>query len=82
MSETMKYEEWYAAYVAPFEQIANGGEAIDPIEDGFDGYVLEGILATKDIDGQEITDWECVEEIQKLIEITSRIREQFYEQLE
>lgn len=70
----MTHEEWYETYVRPFETIIDGGEPIDSIEDGYDGFVLDGILATKDIDGEEITDWECVEEIQKLITVATFAR--------
>lgn len=71
----MTYEEWYETYMRPFEKIEEGDKPIQSIEDGFDGYVLDGILATKDIDGEEITDWECVEEIQKLITVATFVRE-------
>lgn len=70
----MTYQEWYETYVRPFEIIEDGGEPTDSIEDGYDGFVLDGILATKDIDGEEITDWECVEEIQKLITVATFAR--------
>lgn len=71
----MTYEEWHETYMRPFEKIEEGDEPIDSIESGLDGFVLDGILAIKDIDGKAgPTDWDCVEEIRELIELATRVR--------
>jgi hypothetical protein len=36
------------------------------MREGYAGFVLDGILAVKDIDGQEANDWECVELVEEL----------------
>lgn len=59
-------EQWYADYLAPFIDDEMLRERIDGYG-GFDGWILDGVLAVKDIDGQEATDYECLELIGLLI---------------
>jgi len=60
------YQEWHNAYLSPFMSDDDLRTRIEE-HGGFDGWVLDGVLAVKDIDGQEITDNECLEIIQVLI---------------
>lgn len=59
-------EQWYADYLAPFIDDEMLRERIDEYG-GFDGWVLDGVLAVKDIDGQEATDDQCLELVMLLV---------------
>lgn len=59
-------EQWYADYLSPFVTDEMLRERIDAYG-GFDGWVLDGVLAVKDIDGDEATDHECLELVGLLI---------------
>lgn len=61
-------EQWEEFFLNPMLAVADGAEAPDEIESGLAGFTLDGILAVKAIDGQQATDWECVEMIHRLIE--------------
>ena len=68
MTEKITAAEWHRRYLAPLINIYNRlMEPSDELTSGFAGFVLDGILAVKDIDGSELTDWECVELIEELI---------------
>lgn len=68
MTEKLTAAQWHRLYVAPLINIDNGlMEPSDELTSGFAGFVLDGILAVKDIDGEEMNDWECVEAIEDLI---------------
>jgi hypothetical protein len=62
-------QEWHDRYLQPFYNLANDpkAEPTSEMQDGYAGFVLDGILAVKDIDGQEANDWECVELVEELI---------------
>jgi len=61
-------EQWEEFFLNPMLAVADGAEAPDEIGSGLAGFTLDGIFAVKAIDGQEATDWECVEMIHRLIE--------------
>lgn len=64
----MTYQDWYARYLEPMIAMVHANaEPTDEMTSGFAGLVLDGILAVKDIDGQEMNDWECVELVEELI---------------
>lgn len=65
-------EQWEEFFLNPMLAVADGKEPTDEIESGLAGFTLDGIFATKDIDGELATDWECVEMIWQLIE-TARL---------
>jgi len=71
----MTPNEWHDTFVLPIVLIGQGDKPLGAIEEGFDGFVLDGILATKDIDGEHQTDWDCVLEIKDLIERAIEIRD-------
>lgn len=62
-------QDWHDRYLRPFYNLANDPTAVPTNEmtDGYAGFVLDGILAVKDIDGQEANDWECVGLVEELI---------------
>lgn len=61
----MTVQEWRDLHIAPLEREETLQEIIS---DGFDGWILDAVLATKDIDGEEATDGECIELIIELLE--------------
>ena len=65
----MTPQDWRDTYLQPFYKLASDPDAepTDEMQDGYAGFVLDGILAVKDIDGQEASDWECVELVEELI---------------
>lgn len=62
-------QDWRDTYLQPFYNLASdpNAEPTDEMQDGYAGFVLDGILAVKDIDGEEANDWECVELVEELI---------------
>lgn len=66
MSEKITTESWNERYLQPFASDDTLQEAIDSYG-GFAGWVLDGVLATKDIDGDEATDHDCLELISGLV---------------
>lgn len=67
---TITVAQWQEHFLDPLLAVVAGNEA-DPdgeLESGLAGFTLDGILAVKEIDGQEATDWDCVEMIHRLIE--------------
>jgi len=69
--------DWIETYLAPVLSVIEGNEPPDEFNDGFAGFVLEGIIATNRIHGEDATDWECVELVQHFIERTMQIQERF-----
>ena len=69
MKKQMTSQDWHDRYLQPFHNLASDPNAgpTDEMQDGYAGFVLDGILAVKDIDGQEASDWECVELVEELI---------------
>jgi len=65
-------EKWQEVWLRPLLAYQSGLEMDTPmaeeIESGLAGFTLDGILAVKDIDGQDANDWECVEMVHQLIE--------------
>jgi len=59
-------EQWYENYLSPFMSKEQLRKRIDE-HGGFDGWVLDGVLAVKDIDGQKTTDHECLEMVMLLV---------------
>ena len=66
ITQTITAEQWYANYLSPFITDEMLRERIDGYG-GFEGWVLDGVLAVKDIDGQEATDYQCLEIVGLLI---------------
>lgn len=62
-------QDWHDRYLQPFHNLSTTPDAEPTSEmlDGYAGFVLDGILAVKDIDGQEANDWECIELVEELI---------------
>jgi hypothetical protein len=68
-TEQITAQEWHDRYLQPFYNLASdpNAEPTSEMQDGYAGFVLDGILAVKNIDGQEANDWECVELVEELI---------------
>ena len=78
MSDTkIPVTAWTETYLAPVLSVIEGNEPPSEFNDGFAGFVLEGIIATNRIHGEDATDWECVELVQHFIERTMQIQERF-----
>ena len=78
MSDTkIPVTAWTERYLAPVLSVIEGNEPPSEFNDGFAGFVLEGIIATNRIHGEDATDWECVELIQSFIESVMQIQERF-----
>lgn len=69
---TITVAQWQEHFLDPLLNVVAGNEvdpdSIDELESGLAGFTLDGILAVREIDGQEATDWDCVEMIHRLIE--------------
>lgn len=59
-------EQWYESYLSPFMSDERLEKRIEE-HGGLDGWILDGVLSVKDIDGQEATDHECLEMIMLLV---------------
>lgn len=68
---------WTETYLAPVLSVIEGNEPPDEFNDGFAGFVFEGITATNRIHGEDANDWECVQLIQNFIEQAMIIQERF-----
>jgi len=66
-ADGMSEHVWVKRYLDPIRAVKEGGEPSDEMADGFAGFVLDGILATKLIHGWEANDWECVLLVEQLI---------------
>lgn len=66
MTDTLSLDRWHESYLTPFTDDKLLQERIDDYG-GFAGWVLDGIVALKDVDGQDATDHECLEIIQLLV---------------
>lgn len=76
--EKLTVAEWQRRYLAPLIYIHQGlAEPSDALQSGFAGFVLDGILAVKEIDGEEANDWECVEMVADLIQYAQKLEERF-----
>lgn len=68
-------EEWRLRYFLPIATFVTSNGATDPHDfkgSGWDGFVLDAILATKDIMGEEATDFDCIEFIQTICSYWSK----------
>jgi len=74
---SMTPTEWHDCYVSPLILLGQGDAPLGALAEGFDGFVLDGILATKDIDGEHQTDWDCVLAIKELIETAMEVRDAY-----
>ena len=59
-------EQWYESYLSPFVSDEKLRTRIEE-HGGLDGWILDGVLSVKDIDGQEATDHDCLEMIMLLV---------------
>ena len=66
MNETkITLDEWHERYLQPFTSDKTLQKAIDDYG-GFAGWVLDGVMAMKDVGGEWATDHECLEIIRLL----------------
>ena len=64
----IKLSDWQDRYLNPVVAYAtNQAPPTHEMEDGFAGFILDGILAVRDIPGEEANDWDCVELVEELI---------------
>lgn len=66
-------KEWESKYYEPLRAYAE--DKAEPTEEmvfGLAGFVLDGILAVQNIEGEEATDWECVHLVSQLIEMAQK----------
>lgn len=63
----MKLEDWNNTYVETFSDKKVLQETINN-HGGFAGWVLDGVLAVEDIEGEEATDHECLELVGVLVD--------------
>lgn len=59
-------DEWHEQYLQPFASDKTLQKAIDDYG-GFAGWVLDGVLSMKDVEGEYASDHECLEIISLLI---------------
>ena len=70
--------DWTMMYFNPVKDVALGvAPPTEAMSDGFAGFVLDGILAVKEIEGQEANDWECVEMIGEFVSYAKLIEWMF-----
>jgi hypothetical protein len=78
MSDTkISLTGWTETYLNPVLSVIEGNEPPDEFNDGFAGFILEGITAVDRILGEDANDWECVELVQHFIESAMKIQERF-----
>lgn len=65
--KNIKVDEWHEMYLTPFLDADSLDTAICS-HGGFDGWVLDGVLAALDIYGDEATDGECLELVRLLLD--------------
>jgi hypothetical protein len=77
--KTMTLDEWNNRYLGAVIAVADGSaKPTDEMEDGFAGFVLDGILAIKDVEPHhELSDWDLVEHIADFCEMSAAIQERF-----
>lgn len=63
----MKLDQWKEKYLKPFEDRGLLQKTIDD-HGGFAGWVLDGVLAVKDIEGENATDHECLWQVGVLVD--------------
>lgn len=73
----MNLDEWNKRYLGAVIAVAEGSaKPTDEMEDGFAGFVLDGILAIKDVI-TDLSDWDLVEHIADFCEMSIAIQERF-----
>ena len=73
----MNLDEWNKRYLGAVIAVADGSsEPTGEMNDGFAGFVLDGILAIKDVE-TDLTDWDLVEHIADFCEFAIKIQERF-----
>lgn len=73
----MNLDEWNKRYLGAVIAVADGSaEPTGEMNDGFAGFVLDGILAIKDVE-TDLTDWDLVEHIADFCEVAIKIQERF-----
>ena len=73
-TQKLTADDWCEMYLVPVIAVANGVIKPTPaMEDGFSGFILDAILATKDVDGESASDWDCVLMIDELIDFAKRV---------
>ena len=78
MSDTkIPVTAWTETYLAPVLSVIEGNEPPSEFNDGFAGFILEGITAVDRIHGEDANDWECVCLVQHFIESAMQIQERF-----
>lgn len=73
----MSLDDWTKRYLEPVQAVINGQEPTNEMEDGFAGFVFDGITATELIHGEEANDWECIELIEEFIGEAKKISGRF-----
>lgn len=75
----MNLDEWNKRYLGAVIAVADGSaEPTGEMEDGFAGFVLDGILAMRDVEaGIDLNDWDLVEHIAEFCEVAVKIQERF-----
>lgn len=74
----MNVEQWEAQFLRPIRRYVEDGERPSAeMLDGFAGFVLDGVLAVKDIDGAQVGDWDCVELVAELVDLARRCEADF-----
>lgn len=65
MTKKITLDEWHERYLQPFTNDDRLQQVIDAYG-GFAGWVLDGVLEVKDIDGEWANDHECLEAVSLL----------------
>lgn len=72
--EKLTVDGWCETYLVPVIGVLEGvSEPTQDMVDGFAGFILDGILSVRDIDGEDANDWECVELVETLISFAKQI---------
>lgn len=60
-------DQWHEIYLEPFTSDERLQEAINAYG-GFAGWVLDGVLSIKDVEGEHANDHECLEVLSLLLD--------------
>lgn len=78
METKLSAEQWEHTYVRPIRRYVEDGEKpSNELLDGFAGFVLDGIIAIKEVDPEEMNDWDCVEMVEELIQLAKACERDF-----
>lgn len=67
--DEIAFDEWKTQYFKPVQDFAKSKGTVDAHDfkhNGFDGFCLDAVLATRDIDGETATDADCLSYIMTL----------------